>query len=141
MSPMMTGRSGSRDDIPSLAIGEGMTPTMRNRGLLDGGDEAAGVVDMSTSPTSMMPPALPDGEPDPFDYPATVNALTVQFLSEHEETRVAALKWLLMLHKKAPRKVCVSACARGGGVGSVGFVCVDTLHGRWDVPRSSQDAI
>ena len=44
-------------------------------------------------------------ERDPFDYQATVNALTIQFLSEHEETRVAALKWLLMLHQKAPRKV------------------------------------
>lgn len=44
-------------------------------------------------------------ERDPFDYQATVNALTIQFLSEHEETRVAALKWLIMLHQKAPRKV------------------------------------
>lgn len=40
-----------------------------------------------------------------FDYGATVNALTLQFLNEHEETRVAALEWLLMLHQKAPRKV------------------------------------
>ncbi|KAH9036056.1 ARM repeat-containing protein [Lactarius deliciosus] len=37
--------------------------------------------------------------------PATVNALTIQFLSEHEETRVAALKWLIMLHQKAPKKI------------------------------------
>ena len=44
-------------------------------------------------------------EKDPFDYQATVGALTIQFLSEHEETRVAALKWLIMLHQKAPRKV------------------------------------
>ena len=42
---------------------------------------------------------------DAFDYQATVNALTIQFLSEHEETRVAALKWLIMLHQKAPKKV------------------------------------
>ena len=40
-----------------------------------------------------------------FDYQATVNALTIQFLSEHEDTRVAALKWLIMLHQKAPKKV------------------------------------
>jgi vacuole morphology and inheritance protein 14 len=45
-------------------------------------------------------------ENDPFDYQATVNELTVQFLSEFEETRVAALKWLIMLHQKAPKKVC-----------------------------------
>lgn len=43
-------------------------------------------------------------EKDLFDYQATVNALTIQFLSEHEETRVAALKWLIMLHQKAPKK-------------------------------------
>lgn len=42
---------------------------------------------------------------DPFDYQATVNELTIQFLSEFEETRVAALKWLIMLHQKAPKKV------------------------------------
>lgn len=39
----------------------------------------------------------------PLDYPATVNALTIQFLSEHEETRVAALRWLIMLHQKSPK--------------------------------------
>jgi len=42
---------------------------------------------------------------DAFDYQATVNSLTIQFLSEHEETRVAALKWLIMLHQKAPKKI------------------------------------
>lgn len=47
------------------------------------------------------------GEPlnEPFDYYATVNSLTLQFLDEHEETRVAAFDWLIMLHKKAPNKV------------------------------------
>lgn len=44
-------------------------------------------------------------EKDQIDYPSTVNALTIQFLSEHEETRVAALKWLIMLHQKAPKKI------------------------------------
>ncbi|CAG8509633.1 8456_t:CDS:10 [Diversispora eburnea] len=42
---------------------------------------------------------------DPFDYQATVEALVHQFLNEHEETRVASLDWLLMLHKKAPKKI------------------------------------
>ncbi|OLL21855.1 Protein VAC14 [Neolecta irregularis DAH-3] len=42
---------------------------------------------------------------DPFDYPATVNALTLQLLNENERTRVAALDWLIMLHKKAPKKI------------------------------------
>ena len=44
-------------------------------------------------------------ELDLFDYQVTVNELTIQFLSEFEETRVAALKWLIMLHQKAPKKV------------------------------------
>jgi len=44
---------------------------------------------------------------DLFDYQATVNELTIQFLSEYEETRVATLKWLIMLHQKAPKKVCL----------------------------------
>jgi vacuole morphology and inheritance protein 14 len=40
-----------------------------------------------------------------LDYSATVSALTLQFLNEHEQTRVVALEWLLMLHRNAPRKV------------------------------------
>ncbi|CEQ39114.1 SPOSA6832_00602 [Sporobolomyces salmonicolor] len=51
-----------------------------------------------------------------FQYGATVNELTLQFLSENEETRVAALEWLLMLHQKAPRKV----CSRGGSAPAPG---------------------
>lgn len=63
---------------------------------------------------SSIPPAPPTPVPPPsptppksadLDYSATVNALTLQFLNEHEQTRVVALEWLLMLHKKAPRKV------------------------------------
>ncbi len=40
-----------------------------------------------------------------LDYAAAVNALTLHFLNEHEATRVAALAWLIMLHRRAPRKV------------------------------------
>jgi vacuole morphology and inheritance protein 14 len=67
----------------------------------------------SQSPTSQV--SAPQGslqqrqeseEPELFDYSATVNALTIQFLNEHEETRVAALRWLIMLHQKAPKQVC-----------------------------------
>ncbi|KAI1914707.1 hypothetical protein LOZ61_002108 [Ophidiomyces ophidiicola] len=49
---------------------------------------------------------LPDPTPSPdLDYAAAVNSLTLQFLNENEATRVAALTWLIMLHRKAPRKV------------------------------------
>jgi len=41
-----------------------------------------------------------------LDYQAAVNALTLQFLNEHEATRVAAIAWLIMLHRMAPGKVC-----------------------------------
>ena len=40
-----------------------------------------------------------------LDHHATVNALTIQFLSDHEETRVAALRWLIMLHQKSPKVI------------------------------------
>jgi vacuole morphology and inheritance protein 14 len=45
-----------------------------------------------------------------LDYEAAVSALTLQFLNEHEATRVAALQWLIMLHRKAPRKVSITLC-------------------------------
>ncbi|KAG2069275.1 ARM repeat-containing protein [Suillus decipiens] len=51
------------------------------------------------------PPSPVQEDADKFNYQATVNELTVQFLSEHEQTRVAALKWLIMLHQKAPKKI------------------------------------
>lgn len=63
-------------------------------------DEERDVVEDATTSFAAPAPEL--------DYAATVNALTLQFLNEHEETRVVALDWLIMLHKKAHRKVCMS---------------------------------
>src|ERR1700753_1353448 len=37
-----------------------------------------------------------------LDWEATINALMLHFLNEHEETRAAALQWLTVLHRKAP---------------------------------------
>ncbi|PFH51323.1 hypothetical protein AMATHDRAFT_75047 [Amanita thiersii Skay4041] len=54
---------------------------------------------------NIPPTQTPPEEADPIDYQATVNELTIQFLSEFEETRVATLKWLIMLHQKAPKKI------------------------------------
>ncbi|KAK3486479.1 ARM repeat-containing protein [Neurospora hispaniola] len=48
------------------------------------------------------PQAIPQAD---LDYVAAVNSLTLLFLNDHEATRVAALTWLIMLHRKAPRKV------------------------------------
>ncbi|KAJ2964699.1 hypothetical protein NQZ79_g485 [Umbelopsis isabellina] len=50
----------------------------------------------------------PEAQDDPFDYQKTVSELRLQFLNENEETRVASLEWLLMLHKKAPSKILAS---------------------------------
>ncbi|KAH7118829.1 vacuolar protein 14 C-terminal Fig4p binding-domain-containing protein [Dendryphion nanum] len=48
----------------------------------------------------------PSPRPAPeLDYQAAVNALTLQFLNEHEATRVAAIAWLIMLHRMAPGKI------------------------------------
>ncbi|KAG9231430.1 vacuolar protein 14 C-terminal Fig4p binding-domain-containing protein [Amylocarpus encephaloides] len=56
----------------------------------------------ASTPTPTPPPTRPQVD---LDYAAAVNSLTLLFLNDHEATRVAALTWLLMLHKKAPRKV------------------------------------
>ncbi|KAL2814849.1 vacuolar protein 14 C-terminal Fig4p binding-domain-containing protein [Aspergillus cavernicola] len=49
--------------------------------------------------------SAPPSPPADLDYGSAVSSLTLQFLNEHEVTRVAALSWLLMLHRKAPKKV------------------------------------
>lgn len=45
------------------------------------------------------------GSREKLDYSATVNALTLHFLDEKEDTRVAALDWLIMLHRKVPKRI------------------------------------
>lgn len=61
-------------------------------------------VEVETSSPSPVPAASLESKPD-LDYSAAINALTLQFMNEHETTRAAALNWLIMLHRKAPRKV------------------------------------
>ncbi|KAF2760171.1 ARM repeat-containing protein [Pseudovirgaria hyperparasitica] len=56
-------------------------------------------------PSPPQEPAIPAHPVSDLDYEAAVNSLTLQFLNEHEATRVAALQWLIMLHRKAPRKI------------------------------------
>ncbi|KAJ5989882.1 hypothetical protein N7522_010089 [Penicillium canescens] len=56
----------------------------------------------ATPRSSVVSTPLPTAD---LDYAAAVNSLTLQFLNENEATRVAALSWLIMLHRKAPRKV------------------------------------
>ncbi|RYP92572.1 hypothetical protein DL770_001330 [Monosporascus sp. CRB-9-2] len=66
-------------------------------------------VDLRSS-TPAQPRSFPTQVPSEhpaadLDYAAAVNSLTLLFLNDHEETRVAALTWLIMLHRKAPRKI------------------------------------
>lgn len=50
-------------------------------------------------------PSLTELVLNKLDYPAMVNTLTLHFLDENEETRVAAFDWLIQLHRKAPKKI------------------------------------
>lgn len=50
-------------------------------------------------------PVAPVNQQPDLDYAAAVNSLTLLFLNDHEATRVAALTWLIMLHRKAPHKI------------------------------------
>jgi hypothetical protein len=66
------------------------------------------LVEQEQSPPEVTPRSTAAPSPQPMadlDYAAAVNSLTLQFSNEHEETREAALSWLIMLHRKAPKKV------------------------------------
>jgi vacuole morphology and inheritance protein 14 len=60
---------------------------------------------ITASNVTPVPAAQPPNPQADLDYAAAVNSLTLLFLNDHEATRVAALTWLIMLHRKAPRKV------------------------------------
>lgn len=64
-------------------------------------------VSQQEQPPEQTPQSSIISAPPPvnLDYAAAVNSLILQFQNENEATRVAALSWLIMLHRKAPRKV------------------------------------
>lgn len=47
--------------------------------------------------------AAPDETPE-LNYEDAVDSLTAHFLNDHEDTRVAAIDWLSILHRKSPQK-------------------------------------
>jgi vacuole morphology and inheritance protein 14 len=62
-------------------------------------------IDRQPDAPSPIPPEDPEARqraPWNLDWEATVSALTFQFLNDYEATRVAAINWLIMLHRKAP---------------------------------------
>ncbi|KAF8306458.1 ARM repeat-containing protein [Clavulina sp. PMI_390] len=101
-----TSANSQRSDAPSVVATavnalQGPNATGQSAVALEGQGPGAGDASASPFPSQLVE----EPESDPFDYQATVSGIMVQFLSEYVETRVAALKWLLMLHQKAPKKI------------------------------------
>ncbi|KAF4512193.1 hypothetical protein G6O67_001367 [Ophiocordyceps sinensis] len=91
--------SNSRLAFPSDRVDDSSS----NRAYLSGSRDKDAP---SPAPGQRRPPSQPVSPPRvDLDYAAAVNSLTLLFLNDHEATRVAALTWLIMLHRKAPRKV------------------------------------
>jgi len=82
-------------------------------------------------------PGTPAQEIMILDYEASVAALTLQFLNENEATRVAALSWLLMLQRRAPRKV--NICFRHAL--SDTYIFLGTCSTRWHISSAIKDTI
>lgn len=103
-----TGPSRIPTSIMKEAANERRDSSTNTRGSVSGSREVERrESEVQTPPPPYKAPA-PSSPPQPqvdLDYAAAVNSLTLLFLNDHEATRVAALTWLLMLHRKAPRKV------------------------------------
>ncbi|KAF1848246.1 ARM repeat-containing protein [Cucurbitaria berberidis CBS 394.84] len=113
------GTAGGQIQLPpSLSeLGKELTGAQRRDSNLSGRLLKAVIRDQANkaeSPegkgTQSPTPAEGDRGPSPrpipeLDYQAAVSALTLQFLNEHEATRVAAIAWLIMLHRMAPGRI------------------------------------
>ncbi|KAJ6090258.1 Protein VAC14 [Penicillium sp. IBT 16267x] len=91
----------AQSKTPSVAPGKEGT----ERKSLETNNEARKSVQESSGATPRSSLVSTPFQPADLDYAAAVNSLTLQFLNENEATRVAALSWLIMLHRKTPRKV------------------------------------
>lgn len=151
--PIPTSReSGSVESLTDSAASPALSNiTMQKRASLQAQVEGAQPSRLPISLDSQLPVRSPTPRPpspqssgsaaapasverelptDAFDYQTTVNALTIQFLSEHEETRVAALKWLIMLHQKVPKKVRYFS-----SLSSLSCVIIQPRSSRWMTGR------
>jgi vacuole morphology and inheritance protein 14 len=118
-SPRPEGLAGGHIQLPpSLSeLGKELTSTQRRDSNLSNRLLKAVIRDQvaesKLSETRSSTPADELGSPPrpvpELDYQAAVSALTLQFLNEHEATRVAAIAWLIMLHRMAPGRVSCSA--------------------------------
>ncbi|GAB1203193.1 hypothetical protein APSETT445_001820 [Aspergillus pseudonomiae] len=84
-----------RDSAPNAKPSDVSSTASRKQSVQESTQEPTPRSSVTSTP---VPPA-------DLDYAAAVNSLTLQFLNENEATRVAALSWLIMLHRKAPKKV------------------------------------
>lgn len=96
--------------IPTSMVREAAEMERRDSSNTRGSLSSSRELDGKRSSEVQTPPPFKSPTPTPsthvdLDYGAAVNSLTLLFLNDHEATRVAALTWLLMLHRKAPRKV------------------------------------
>lgn len=109
------GATGGQIQLPpSLSeLGRELTGIQRRGSNLSGRllkavvrDQAARADSTGTRSPTPAEERTPSPRPSPeLDYQAAVSALTLQFLNEHEATRVAAIAWLIMLHRMAPGRV------------------------------------
>ncbi|KAL3426172.1 hypothetical protein PVAG01_02963 [Phlyctema vagabunda] len=116
-APSEASNSRPPSRIPMTALKDAATDrrevrdsSTNTRGSLSGSrelDRRSSEVQTPPPPYNKPPTPLPTASQPQvdLDYAAAVSSLTLLFLNDHEATRVAALTWLLMLHRKAPRKV------------------------------------
>lgn len=98
---------------PSLSeLGKELTGTQRRDSNLSSRLLKAVIRDQTSENKTGTQSPTPNEERGPsprpvpeLDYQAAVSALTLQFLNEHEATRVAAIAWLIMLHRMAPGRI------------------------------------
>lgn len=91
----------AQSKAPSVALSKEST----ERKSSETNNEARKSIQESSGATPRSSLVSTPFQPADLDYAAAVNSLTLQFLNENETTRVAALSWLIMLHRKTPRKV------------------------------------
>lgn len=111
--------SGQIQLPPSLSeLGKELTGTQRRDSNLSGRLLKAVIRDQANKAESpdgkgtRTPTPADDRGPSPrpipeLEYHTAVGNLTLLFLNEHEATRVAAIAWLIMLHRMAPGRVSI----------------------------------
>ncbi|KAK3313902.1 vacuolar protein 14 C-terminal Fig4p binding-domain-containing protein [Apodospora peruviana] len=104
---LVTSQNSSR--IPGSTVGDRQDGNASTRASLSSSREfeLRSPTPVQGRPVARTPTPAPSAAQTQadLDYAAAVNSLTLLFLNDHEATRVAALTWLIMLHRKAPRKV------------------------------------